>query len=204
MEWIEFIKAHANSAHWILLIGAILAGLNIPISIDLLMIIGATLAATVIPEHFFHIYFSLFIGCALSAWLAYWLGRTVGPKLARIPFFSKLISPKRMAKVRTFYQKRGAMALVIGRFIPFGVRNCLYMSSGMSRMPFLKFALCDGAACAFWSSLSFFLYYSLGKNIETLYSHVKWANFLIFALFSVTVIGIIWYKKKKKVKEENV
>lgn len=204
MNWIEFITAHASSAHWILLVGALLAGMNIPISIDLLMIIGATLAATIIPEHLIQLYFFLLIGCAISAWIAYWLGRIIGRKLLSIPFFSKFISPRRMAKVKTFYKKRGALALLIGRFIPFGVRNCLYMTCGMSRMPFMKFVLCDGIAVTLWSSLSFFLYYFLGKNIESLYSHVKWTNFFIFVAFSVTVIGIIWYKKKKKVKEENV
>lgn len=202
--FIEFIKAHAHSAHWVLFGAALLAGMNIPISIDLLMIIGATLAATLIPEHLFYLYFALFLGCVFSAWIAYWIGKTIGPKLLKLPFFSKLMSPKRMQKVKKFYKKRGLMALFIGRFIPFGVRNCLYMSCGMSRMPFTKFALCDSLACAVWSTASFTLYYFLGKNIETLYSSVKTVNFFIFIAFSVTVIGIFWYKKKKKVNEENV
>ncbi|NGX26371.1 MAG: Inner membrane protein [Chlamydiae bacterium] len=203
-NFIEFIHAHAHTAHLVLFGAALLAGMNIPISIDLLMIIGATLAATLIPEHLYHLYFSLFLGCAISAWISYWIGRSIGSKLLKLPLFSKVFSPKRMAKVKKFYKKRGLLALVLGRFIPFGVRNCLYMSSGMSRMPFFKFALCDGLACALWSALSFSLYYFLGKNIDTLYSRVKWINLLIFIAFSVTVIGIIWYKKKKKVKEENV
>ncbi len=109
-----------------------------------------------------------------------------------------------MAKVQKFFEKRGFFALIIGRFIPFGVRNCLYMTSGMSKMSFPKFALCDALACTLWASLSFGLYYTLGKNIDTIYSQVKFANLLIFIAFSVTVIMSIWYKKKKKAKEENV
>ncbi|NGX59097.1 MAG: Inner membrane protein [Chlamydiae bacterium] len=203
-SFITFIQNNAHIAHWALFGAALLAGMNIPISIDLLMIIGATLAATIIPEHLYQLYFSLLIGCALSAWISYWIGRMIGPKLLKLPFFSKVFSPKRMRKVKRFYQKRGLLSLVLGRFIPFGIRNCLYLSSGMSRMSFAKFALCDGFACGLWSTLSFFLYYLLGKNIDTLYSQVKWVNLFIFSAFSVTVIGIIWYKKKKKVKEENV
>lgn len=106
--------------------------------------------------------------------------------------------------MKRFYSQRGPFALIIGRFIPFGVRNALYMSSGMSRHSFLKFALWDGLACFIWALASFSLYYTLGKNIDALYGSVKWVNLIIFVAFSVTVIGIIWYKKRKKAKEENV
>jgi membrane protein DedA with SNARE-associated domain len=78
------------------------------------------------------------------------------------------------------------------------------MSSGMSRVPFIKFVLWDGIACALWSTVCFFLYYTLGKNIDALYARVKIANLIIFLGFSVTVIGIIWYKRRKTEKEENV
>ena len=38
-----------------------------------------------------------------------------------------------------FYKKYGALTLVIGRFIPFGVRNAIFLTSGISKMPFAKF-----------------------------------------------------------------
>lgn len=192
---LTFIQNHAEHAHFFLFALALLAGLNVPISIDLLMIAGATLAATILPQNLYLLFFSLFLGCVLSAWIAFFLGRLLG---------SKLMSKKWMLKVQAFYQKRGPIALVLGRFIPFGVRNALYMSSGMSKLPFARFALWDGLACLLWSVLSFSLYYAVGKNIDTLHSHVKSANIAIFGAFSVTVIGIIWYKKRKTIKEKNV
>ena len=203
-QLIEFAKTNAHMAHWILFGATRLAGINIPISIDLLMIIGATLAATLVPEHFYHLYFSLFIGCTVSAWLAYGIGKLLGSKFLKLPLISQLIHSKRMDQVKIFYEKRGLLALAIGRFIPFGIRNCLYISSGMSKMPFAKFVFCDGLACALWSSLSFALYYKLGKNIDVVYSQVTRVNFALFLAFSVAVIGLIWYKKKKKIKEANV
>lgn len=201
---LPWIQEHAQHAHFALFGLALLAGMSFPISIDLLMIIGGTLAATVIPDHFYHLFFSLFIGCVLAAWIAYTLGRFVGRQLLTTRFFSKLFSPKRLNKMKRFYTKRGLFALVIGRFIPFGVRNALYMSCGMSRLRFWKFALWDTLACFLWSVVAFGLSYTLGKNIDVLYGRLKWINLAIFGAFSVTVIGIIWYKKRKKAKEENV
>ncbi len=176
----------------------------VPISIDLLMIVAGTLAASADTANMYHLFFAMLVGCTVSAWIAYWIGRKLGSQLLKNSYFSKMLSEKRMAKVESFFQKRGLSALLIGRFIPFGVRNCLYMTVGMSKMSFPKFALCDGLACSLWAALSFSLYYTLGKNIDTIYSQVKFANLLIFIAFSVTVIGSIWYKKRKKAKEENV
>lgn len=202
--WIAYIQQHAPYAHWYIFGGALLAGLNIPIPIDLLMIISAVLAAAIIPAHLPHLFFAIYLGCIFSAWIAYWLGRLVGPKISTWPFFSKLLSPQRLSKMQNFYTRNGFLTLLIGRFIPFGVRNCLYLSSGMSRMPFTKFALYDFIACSVWSLTCFFAYYNLGKNIDALYDQVKVINLLIFLLFGVTVIAVIWYKKKKRADSKDV
>jgi len=203
-NWPALIQLHADHAHWLIFFGALLAGLNIPVSIDLLMILGATLAATVIPSHLPHLFLAIFLGCLLSAWISYWFGRLLLPHLAKWPFFAKLVQGKRMARVKNFYEKRGFLALLFGRFVPFGVRNLLFMSKGLSKTSFFKFALRDSFACFFWSLSCFSLYYTLGKNFDRLVHGVKLANILIFFAFGVTVIGIIWYKKRKNTKEENV
>lgn len=203
-NWLDFIQRHAPYAHWYIFGAALLAGLNIPISIDLLMIMSATLAAAIIPAHLPHLFLGIYLGCLFSAWIAYWIGRKLAPQLLKWPFMSKMLNPKRMDKVKKFYEKRGGSALILGRFIPFGVRNILFMSSGMSLMPFPKFILWDAVACFLWSVTCFSIYYALGKNMQVLYSQVKWINLCIFLAFGVTVIGIFWYKKKKKAKRENV
>ena len=119
MTMLEWIHSHAEYAHWILFGGALLAGMNIPISIDLLMILAATLAATIIPANILKLFLALFFGCLFSAWIAYWIGRKLGPRLHKLPLFSKMLSEKRMKKIKLFYDNRGPMAYILGRFIPF-------------------------------------------------------------------------------------
>lgn len=195
---IEFVVENAHLAHWFIFGGIVLAGFNIPISADLMVIVAAVLAATVVSEHTLLLFLSVFLGCYFSAWVAYWIGRKFGPQLLRFRFFQKILNPERMEKVRSFYEKHGFLTLLIGRFIPFGVRNGIFMSSGMSRVSFGKFILRDLFACLVWTSCSFSLFYLLGQNYKLLYSYAKTFNLLIFALFGVTVIGFIWYKRKKK------
>jgi membrane protein DedA with SNARE-associated domain len=56
----------------------------------------------------------------------------------------------------------------------------------------------DALACLVWCSTCFYLFLTLGQNYETIWYYLKAFNLLIFAAFSVTVIGIIWYKGRKK------
>lgn len=197
-KFFEFVIQNAHLAHWFIFGGIILAGMNIPISADLLVIIASVLAATVVPEHTILLFLSVFLGCYFSAWVAYWIGRKFGPKLMRWRFFQKILSVEKIEKMRIFYEKRGLMALIIGRFIPFGVRNAIFMSAGMSKMPFSKFIVRDLFACFLWSSSTFSAFYFLGQNHQVLYRYVKTFNILIFAVFGVTVIAFIWYKQRKK------
>ncbi|HPE85571.1 MAG TPA: DedA family protein [Chlamydiales bacterium] len=193
----NFISAHQSYAHWLIFGSILLAGFGIPISIDVVMICSALLAANIIPENVGILFSFTLVGCLLSAWIAYWLGRTAGPKLIKLPVLRTALSEKRLEKTKAFYQKYGFWTFIVGRFIPFGVRNCIFMSSGLSRMAFWKFALFDFIACALWASIAFYAFYSACSNYSTLVGHVKIVNITIFSTFAVAVIGLVCYKKKK-------
>lgn len=195
---IEFITSHAAQAHWYIFAALILAGFNVPICIDLFVLIGAFIAAAILPEHTWHLYFSVLLGCYFSAWCAFWLGRLLGDQLHRFRFFANLLQPERINKIRSFYERHGLWTLIIGRFIPFGVRNCIFMSTGMSKLSFYKFLLMDTVACLVWCSTSFYVFYTLGQNYQVVWHYLKTFNLFIFAAFSVTVISVIWYKNRKK------
>ena len=195
---IAWISAHGEHAHWFIFGALLLAGINIPLSADLLILASAVLAATLLPEHTIHLFLAVFLGCYFSAWIAYWMGRLLGNKLTRFRWFSKLLPPERIEKTKKFYHRFGFLTLLLGRFIPFGVRNCIFMTSGMSQMHFGKFILWDFFATLIWSSLSFYIYYKLGGHTQMCYDYLRTFNIVIFAALGVTLIGFIWYKRRKK------
>lgn len=194
---IIFITEHAYHAHWIVFSLLMLAGLNIPISEDLMIITSGLLAATIVPENTAVLFFAVFLGSYLSDWMAYFIGRTLGRKLWNIKWFKRTIHPKRLIQAQTFYEKYGFFTLLIGRFIPFGVRNCLFITAGMGRMHFGKFILSDGIACMLSNATLFFITYALGRNYQILLKLLKTFNIVIFSVFVVTIISIIWYKYMK-------
>jgi len=197
-QLIDFIILHSSSAPWISFGLILLAGFSLPISIDVIIIVSAFLAATTIPEYTYPLYLSILIGCYFSAWITYWMGRKFGIKLLNIRYFSKILPPQRLEKVRVFYEKHGLWTLLVGRFIPFGVRIGLFLTTGMSKMRFGKFILRDALACTVWTSVNFSLFYTFGRNYHLLIERVKWINLFIFLAFGMTVIALIWYKRYKK------
>jgi len=195
---VELIHQHAHHAHWIVFSMLMLAGLNIPISEDLMIITSGLIAATILPENTLILFTAVFLGSYLSDWVAYWIGRTLGRKMWKFKWFKKTIDPQRLIQTQLFYEKYGFFTLLIGRFIPFGVRNCLFLTAGIGKMHFGKFLISDGIACLLSNSVLFFLTYELGKNYQRLLKFIKTFNIAIFAIFIVTLIVFVWYKVTKK------
>lgn len=194
---IQLITEHADHAHWYVFLTLVCAGLNIPISIDFVLICSALIAATITPENTIYLFLAVFFGAYFAAMIGYGIGRFFGTKLCQIPFFAKVLTPARLEKARTFYEKHGLPTLLIGRFVPFGFRNCLFMSTGLSKASFPKFILRDALACFVWAFTLFTLFYLVGQNHETLYKYFKAFNFLIFSILGVAAIGVIWYKRRR-------
>lgn len=196
---IAWLLEHAAHSPWLVFGTLLLAGVNFPISVDVVILGAAVLAATLVPEYTAHLYVAVFFGCYFSGWIAYWLGRKGGETLLRFRWFRACFPEQRRQRLQFFYQKYGFWTLIIGRWIPFGVRNCIFMSSGMSRVSFARFALWDFVACALWSLGLFALFFTLGKNLHELLHHVKWVNGIIFGLFIAVIVGWVWRKRKKLV-----
>lgn len=201
---IEFLINQAPYAHWYAFGLLLLAGLNLPVSEDLIMIGSGVLAATVIPENFYLLLFFSYLGAYLSDIENYWLARLLGPRLLQFRFFSKLISPARLAQVKRYLDKYGPVTLLGGRFIPFGVRNAMFMTCGLSKMLFRKFALLDFLASVMTTAFLFGLGYNFGKNYKALLEELSKWKVYIFAAFVCLVAGIFLISKLKKEKNNRI
>ena len=200
MDLTPLIEKHLTLAPILVFLGAILAGLNIPISIDLLLIFCIYVYGAVGAKFGWMLFAALMAGCIASSHLAYAVGRYIGPKILKIKFFHLFISSRKLKKVESFYKSHGNWLYFASRFVPFGVRNVVFYSSGISKVPFFRFSLLETCACLIWGTSLFSLFTSLSTNYETLVLHLKWINIFAFISFSVTVIGFIWYKVSRRVK----
>lgn len=192
--FIQFIQENGANAHFMIFGLLLLAGFNIPVSEDGMLFISA-LIATKFPENFYLLFFGVYLGAYFSDLICYGLGRHLGPKIWNIKFFAKMVSPEKVDQLGGFYKKYGVFTLLIGRFIPFGVRNGLFLTAGLTKMSFLKFALSDLVACTISCTLFFNLYYKFGESVI---EYVKKGNIILFSLFTIGLVTYFIKKKKEK------
>jgi len=192
---IEYIQANVVMAPYLIFGLLFLAGFNIPVSEDVMIFISAILAAKN-PEYMPHLFIGVFLGAYISDLICYSvMGRVLGNKIFKMKLFASMASPEKIDKVHSFYEKYGIITLVLGRFIPFGVRNALFLTAGLGKMNAWKFALSDLFACTLSTVSFFWLYYTYGN---TVIEYVKKGNIIIFSIAAILAIGIIIKKKTSK------
>lgn len=198
MEFIEnimqMIQNNVEMAPYISFGLLLLAGFNIPVSEDALLFINAILAAKN-PDQKYYLFTGVFLGAYFSDLICYWLGRTLGPKLWKIKFFANMVNPKSVDRLSGFYNRYGVMTLIIGRFIPFGVRNGLFLTAGISKMDARKFALGDLVASTITCSIFFTLYFNYGESVI---EFVKKFNIIIFSVALAVSASYFFVKKRQK------
>lgn len=197
-----YVCEHVHYAPWILFGLLLLTGLCLPISEDLLLISGGAIASTCLREHTIELYLWLFSGSLLAAWEAYWIGRLMGPKLYQVPVFKSIVTPHRLDALRGYYAKFGLFTFIFGRFCPGGIRNALFMSSGLSKIPFQKFIVRDTLACLISTLSFFFLGYKFGQHFDLIVSYFyRYTDGFLIFLLALGLVGLIlfwrYYNSKK-------
>jgi membrane protein DedA with SNARE-associated domain len=200
-QLIEIIHQNVHIAPYIFFGLLLLAGFNLPVSEDAMLFIGGVLAAQH-PEQATQIFIGIFLGAYFSDIICYaFMGRYLGPKLFSIPFFAKMASQERLDKISHFYEKYGVLTLIFGRFIPFGVRNALFISAGLGRMKVLKFCVADFIACSISCVSFFYLYYHFGEDVISV---VKKGNLVLFSLFLVAITVFLIRRHREKSRQPSL
>lgn len=191
---LSYICENAHHAPWIIFSLLLLSGLNIPISEDMMLLGGGAIAGTCFQGYAWELYTWIFLGCYLSAWEGYWIGRLLGPKLYQVALFKKVMTPDRMDWLRSHYARYGVLTFIIVRFCPGGVRSALFMSSGFTKMSFPLFILRDGLACLLSTSIIFSIGYHFAGNIYKIFLYFKKYSLVFFSLFFVALtIALVYY-----------
>ena len=189
-----YIQNNVEMAPYIIPSLMMLAGFNIPVPEDGMLFLAGILAAKH-PEMTEKLFVGVFVGAYSADMICYGVARFLGPRLYKIKWFAKMVSKERMAKVNSFYERFGFVTLIVGRFIPFGVRNGLFMTAGFSGMSAVKFAVADFIAALLTCGCYFWLYYSYGEAVIEV---IKKANVIIFGVLAVAVTIAILRKRAAK------
>ncbi len=200
----QWLTVHGDQAPLFVFGLLLLTGFSFPVSEDVIVIASGVIAATVIPERTIPLFIAVYTGSFLSDWIAYWIGRLVGKQLVRIPLFQETLSDNRRKTISSFFKKYGFLTLFIGRLIPFGIRNSVFMAAGAGKMHFGKFLLSDGISCLLFSTTIFYLSFRAGENYRHVHSLLTSLGLVAAAVVIVSVVACsIWFHVQKRQLQES-
>ena len=129
---------------------------------SLLFILGLFIATGAIATPIWLAVILVSLAAIAGNLVGYWVGAKVGQPFLERPN-SKLIKPKHIQKTRDFFDKHGARAIILARFVPI-VRTFITALAGISRMNYAKFARYSIIGGIAWATILTLLGYLLGKS----------------------------------------
>jgi membrane-associated protein len=126
--------------------------------------------------------------------VGYEIGRFIGPKIYE--HRGRFIKPEYFTKTHEFFERHGAKALVIGRFVPI-VRTFITLVAGVGRMDRRHFFLWSFVGAILWATGLTLLGYFLG-GIDLLQQNLE-AAVLLIVFVSVLPMLFEWWRHRRQI-----
>ncbi|MGK4179479.1 VTT domain-containing protein [Lapidilactobacillus dextrinicus] len=161
---------------------------------DSLLFAAAALAAN--PAYHLHIWLFVvlfLIACLAGDSLNFYLGRNVEKLLQHSKLFSRLLDKDSLEKGREFFEKHGAIAIILARFMPI-IRTFVPFVAAGSGFEYRRFIKYNWTACVAWVALCCGAGYFFG-NLPFVKAHF---SAIILAIIVVTLIpAVVGFIKTK-------
>ena len=181
------LSQHITFFPMVAFIGLLMAGCNLPVSEDLIIITAAILAHEE-PSILLPSLFAIYAGAISTDYFVFWIGTRVRKGTAKSAFFRKFVSEKMLNKMLHYLEKYGILAFIVGRFIPFGARNALCFTAGFSGLRLKTFAIYEFIAAMISINTLFFITYQFGDSAK---KPIKIAGIILFVVAVSAVIMLI-------------
>ena len=191
-QWLSpeyIISQMGSSALWIvafiifaecgLLIGFFLPGDS------LLFITGLSVATGLIPQPLWFVCLLLAVMAFVGNLCGYWIGAKAGPALFNKPE-SKFFKQEYVDKTHAFFERYGAPAIILGRFVPI-VRTFITAIAGVGRMDFRKFATYSLIGAVLWAVGVTLLGYFLGQ-FDWVKGHIDLVLILVVLISCIPLV----------------
>ncbi|TCD02823.1 DedA family protein [Pedobacter psychroterrae] len=165
----------------------------------LLFLAGMFVATGKLDVNIYLLILGLCVSAICGNFTGYWFGRKTGPVLyqRKDSFFFK----KRYLKAaEEYYNKQGAFALIMGRFVPI-VRTFAPIFAGVVKLDFKRFALYNIVGAIIWIASLTLMGYFLGRRFEKEIN--DYLLYIIIGFIIVTTIPLIITFVKKRVVKNN-
>ena len=132
---------------------------------------------------------------------SYFIGKLLSKGVLKFKFLKKKLTPQRIERISSHLHKHGFLTFIVCRFIPFGVRNMLFMSSGFIGLKFSSFILFDSIAAVLSSGTLFALVYFIGEAAQ---KNFRLVGIILFVILIIVLAALIIRHiiKKRNIKKQ--
>nr|BAL57826.1 hypothetical conserved protein [uncultured Bacteroidetes bacterium] len=160
---------------------------------SLLFTVGLFCALGILPVEVGWVLLALTAAAIVGDQVGYWTGRMLGQKLFEKQD-SRFFKRKYLDQTRAFYERWGATAIVLGRFVPI-VRTFAPILAGAVQFPTRKFLLYNAGGGLLWVVSLILAGYGLGSAFPWLRKYVELIALGIIVL-SILPIVRTWWKER--------
>ena len=172
------------------------AGLGVPISEDLTLLLGGALAARGVTSYWPTLaagYFCVLLGDGL---IHHW-GFRMGPAAYDHRKVQKVLSRERQQKLREHFARHGFLTIVVGRHTPI-LRAPVFFLSGASKVPLWKFLVADAISAAITVPIVVTLGYYFGEHLDDIRQLIHKVQWIIAAVVAVAIAAYLLWRRRLK------
>ena len=161
---------------------------------SLLFITGLFIASGAITLNIWLACGLLFLAALIGNITGYWIGHKAGPSLFSRPD-SKLFRKEYVDKTHEFFERYGARAIVLARFVPI-VRTFITATAGIGRMDFRRYLIFSAIGGLLWAVGVTLAGYYLG-NIEFVKKNIE-LILIIVVFLSLIPIAFEYLRHRRR------
>lgn len=187
---IDFFASYIHYWPLAAFVALLLAGFNLPVSEDAILIASAAICQDnkklILPTIVF-----VYLGIVLSDIISYLFGYICSKKLSGFKRVRRMLSSNKKYVIMKRIEEHGFGTFISIRFIPFGMRNLLFLSSGFFHLKWWKFMLFDFTAALISSQTLFWICFILGDE-SPLFLDITCIVILALLIFCIvrTILGV--------------
>lgn len=144
---------------------------------------------------FFKVLMAGVLGGVAGDSFGYWVGRLFAKTIRNYKSYQRA-----QPRIERLVDKFGGAAIIISKYI-YGIRIAICISSGVGRMPFLRFLWNDFISCFIWASILAGTGYFFSGAITSIIGDFQQIGIALFVIVVVGIIGFylletLWLSKK--------
>lgn len=137
--------------------------------------------------------FLFWLACVVGDSVNFLIGHKIGKSLSNHSLFGKLINKESLAKAEHFFERHGAPAIILARYMPI-IRTFAPFACAGSGFPYERFIRYSLIGCTSWVALCCVAGYFFG-NLPFVQEHF---SLIILAIIVVTLIpAVVGFVKSK-------